>query len=419
MGESEKPADKPSEQPSPAGGIPAPRLPPPVSPKNPQASPEPSKKKPDLGSYLGIVSIVAGVLVAMLQANGVEMNWIVSAAIYCAILAVGVWTFLVHAAPHRTPVFRCIVVFLQVILIGMLGCYGTYKQYRREHPILANSTTELRLPILRISSGPILYPGSDDTSLSTEKIEHRRRHVLTVENPNVFPLLPFGIVIQLPEPILYIKPLLPANIMAYADWLPQELTFSGHSSNSYTLEPFGTNQPIVRWKVGFLDGIPKNSSVGLEIVTVNGSEGGASGGDGTNSDDFVRWFLMPELRANSTDPSNHIMFVQPLAFDSTTRSLTVEPPLETARFSSLVEYQFGKGFRIPGLVATSSYYTMWGQKYGPVTYVRLEVESPECKWAGVALVGNPPEPAFMVYLKDGSAIQIGANGSNLKDMKLK
>jgi hypothetical protein len=118
---------------------------------------------------------------------------------------------------------------------------------------LTNGSEKIRPqpPRVSISSGPVVFTGSDNESLSAATIEHRRRHVLTVTNPNPIPIVDFGMIVQLPESILNIKSLSQSGIVASPDWVPQELKVFGDSSDSLRIEPYATNELIGRWRVGF------------------------------------------------------------------------------------------------------------------------------------------------------------------------
>ena len=49
--------------------------------------------------FLGIIGFLGGPFLFVLQANGVEMNWFISAFIYAVCLVICIWTFVSHAAP--------------------------------------------------------------------------------------------------------------------------------------------------------------------------------------------------------------------------------------------------------------------------------------------------------------------------------
>jgi len=103
--------------------------------------PAPNKNKPNIGTFLGVLGILAGVFVSLFLANIVEMNWINSAVIYCLILAFCIWSFLIHAAPHRSVGYRIFWIIGYTLIIAGLGCYGTLTQYHKEHkPALIQPT---------------------------------------------------------------------------------------------------------------------------------------------------------------------------------------------------------------------------------------------------------------------------------------
>ena len=104
-----------------------PDMPPPVSepPKQP--------RKPDYGLFLALISLFAGVLIPILQMNGVEINWGWSAVAYSGIILGFVWTFLSHAAPHRGKVFKVLGSLAIVAVLLPLAATGIRRQYHKEH----------------------------------------------------------------------------------------------------------------------------------------------------------------------------------------------------------------------------------------------------------------------------------------------
>jgi hypothetical protein len=128
-----------------------------------QAQAVPPQAKPDYAMYAAVLGIVFAILLPILQANGVEVNWIVSAVIYLIVLLLGIWTFAVHAAPHRTKTVRCVGTIVHVLFIGGLGYYGTHKQYRREHPLSVKSSVHPQ------NASPFEPSESANKELVTEK----------------------------------------------------------------------------------------------------------------------------------------------------------------------------------------------------------------------------------------------------------
>ena len=113
-------------------------------------------KKPDLGWFGIFLGAALAVLFFVLQANGVvEMNWLLSAIVYFAVICGVVWSFLTHAAPHKSRNTRAAGAILWILVIGALGSYGTFNQFRREYPrepLKNESTKEIPKPLLAVTS---------------------------------------------------------------------------------------------------------------------------------------------------------------------------------------------------------------------------------------------------------------------------
>lgn len=94
------------------------------------------KKKTDVGLFCGIASLIFSPLFYTLQANGVvEINWILSCAVYLLCLGVLVWSLRTHAIPHLTRIPRAVVIYPTIGLFLWLCFYATNKQYERDHPV--------------------------------------------------------------------------------------------------------------------------------------------------------------------------------------------------------------------------------------------------------------------------------------------
>src|ERR1035437_6295063 len=102
----------------------------------PVSEPSDLSRKPDYGLFLTLISLLFGVLIPVLQMNSLEINWGWSAIVYSGITLGGVWTFLSHAAPHRSNFFR---------ILGSLAIMGVQRQYHKEHspPIIPPPNPEV------------------------------------------------------------------------------------------------------------------------------------------------------------------------------------------------------------------------------------------------------------------------------------
>ena len=90
-------------------------------------------KKPDLGFFLGIGSLVAAIFIPILQANGVDMNWQCSLLSYLVLTTVCVWSLVRHAIPHCGRTIRIVAAIMLAVAMIALGTYATVKQYKRDH----------------------------------------------------------------------------------------------------------------------------------------------------------------------------------------------------------------------------------------------------------------------------------------------
>ncbi len=105
------------------------------TPSKPAETSSPPHEKPDKGLFVGIIGSALPLVLAILLANGVDVKWQASIAIYLFLACVCAWSFWKHAVPHKGPLIRNGGAFLFFALIAAIGTYGTVKQYRREHSL--------------------------------------------------------------------------------------------------------------------------------------------------------------------------------------------------------------------------------------------------------------------------------------------
>jgi len=89
--------------------------------------------KPDVDRFVGILGLSLGVLLFLLQGNGVEMNWIMSFILYAVVAASCAWSITRHAVPHLKTNAKTLITVFVLCAIGTVGYIGTMKQYRRDH----------------------------------------------------------------------------------------------------------------------------------------------------------------------------------------------------------------------------------------------------------------------------------------------
>ena len=84
---------------------------------------------------------VVPLVLATLIANGVDLKWQLSIAIYIFLACVCAWSFWKYAVPHKRRLIRYGGAFLFFFVIVVIGIFGTAKQYHREHPIIDTPST--------------------------------------------------------------------------------------------------------------------------------------------------------------------------------------------------------------------------------------------------------------------------------------
>jgi len=112
--------------------LPAPERPSPNSNENPT----PPTEKPDKSLFVGIIGSALPLVLATLIANGVDLKWQLSVAIYIFLACVCAWSFWKYAVPHKRWLIRYGGALLFFSVIVVIGIYGTAKQYYREHSII-------------------------------------------------------------------------------------------------------------------------------------------------------------------------------------------------------------------------------------------------------------------------------------------
>jgi hypothetical protein len=129
---------------------------------NPPVPPleQPTQKSPNIDRAIGVLFGLGGILLFVLQENGVEINWVVSLCLYLLIAAGCVFSVLRHAIPHLSKWLRYVIAAVVVLLVGGLGSYGTVKQYRHDHPETASAGAGATAPAGNAPSGPVQQPPS-------------------------------------------------------------------------------------------------------------------------------------------------------------------------------------------------------------------------------------------------------------------
>jgi hypothetical protein len=69
------------------------------------------------------------------------VKWQASICLYILLACVCAWSFSNHAVPHKRKIVRYGGAFLFFVGIMAVGSYGTWNQYRREHPLAVMKPT--------------------------------------------------------------------------------------------------------------------------------------------------------------------------------------------------------------------------------------------------------------------------------------
>lgn len=153
-------------------------------------SPQISSKPKDQ-NWLGIVGLILAVFIPLLQANGVDVNWQLSAVLYVLILIACEWSYPRHGNQDRSKKRKIMGMILVLLSIGSLGAYATKKQYARDHAdnlgaIIISDVAAKQQTVNSNYVFQISYQNMTDTDL-------RATFICEVAKPKV-PRSPFGIV---------------------------------------------------------------------------------------------------------------------------------------------------------------------------------------------------------------------------------
>jgi hypothetical protein len=146
-----------------------------------------SPTKPDAGIFTGIFGLLLGVLIPILQMNGLEISWEWSLVAYVMIAVGFTWTYLTHLVPHCGKIIKIFGSLILVMVMGYFAWIGTHSQYLKEHP---------KVPMLNVTIQTIL-----GLPVGMENESHLRYHVIRIQNPNDVEINNFWGRLQLPEPI--------------------------------------------------------------------------------------------------------------------------------------------------------------------------------------------------------------------------
>jgi len=143
--------------------------------------PSPSPNGPKFDRFIGIASFFLGLLVPLLQANGVPMTWQVSIVGYALIAFAICWSLLSHAIPHLNKIWRCLIATVFLLAIFAVAFYAVRKQYHREHPMTVTAQNEARTSLAN-RSGPRPIAENSNTKSTQNRIAHKDRRIRATTN---------------------------------------------------------------------------------------------------------------------------------------------------------------------------------------------------------------------------------------------
>jgi hypothetical protein len=104
-------------------------------------APKPGTPNPD--RFIGLVGVIVGVLFFLLQENGVVVGWIFSLVLYLLLTLATVWALHKYGIPGSTNLAaKVTIIAAGIVVIVGLGGWGTYKQFRHEHPVADADATK-------------------------------------------------------------------------------------------------------------------------------------------------------------------------------------------------------------------------------------------------------------------------------------
>ncbi|MGA2438736.1 MAG: hypothetical protein ABSF57_09520 [Acidobacteriaceae bacterium] len=147
-------------------------------------TPAPPPKKPNYGVFVGIIGSAIPLVLAILLANGVDVNWQASLDMYIVLACVCAWSFWKHAVPHKSGLIRNGGAFLFFSVIAAIGIYGTVKQYRKEHPrVTASHPSPQEGGSQQGNQNPLQQPLVPNTNGNSTKVQALGREGTTNANP--------------------------------------------------------------------------------------------------------------------------------------------------------------------------------------------------------------------------------------------
>lgn len=303
---------------------------------------------------------------------------------------------------HRWTFYLVVLTFL------LLTIPELYQNLLK--PAYQTLTAEsFRPPEFTVVSTSVDLPSATGGPLSLSSIQNRRRHLLSISNPNRFPLTAMEFSTQWPESILSVRAAEPSasySVVASEAWDRQPLTVSGDVPLPLTIEPFASEEKTGLWHVT-VSSAPSGGVVRIEFLSVTGPEGGmyaeeASELDGDRSEGELLWLIDGRYQyATSTDVETGSVLLS-LEFDRKTRVLQALPVSSGGIPMARIELRHGRGGRIPGILRTRGYLVANANSRDFTTYtapVMLESTRDDLD-VKFGLFGSPPtNPGFVVTIR--------------------
>jgi hypothetical protein len=96
----------------------------------------PKPEPPNVDRFISLASVIAGVFLFLLQENGVAVGWVLSLVLYLSLTIAAICALHKYGIPvDTTRATKIWITTLGIALVVGLGAWGTYKQFRHEHPV--------------------------------------------------------------------------------------------------------------------------------------------------------------------------------------------------------------------------------------------------------------------------------------------
>ncbi len=246
-------------------------------------------------------------------------------------------------------------------------------------------------------------PRPNEGPLPLSAIQGRRVYLLTIRNPNRFPITSLDLTTQWPEPVLEVRlaeASASSSLKAAEAWDPQPLAVTGDIPPSAAVEPFALEERAGLWRIS-VDSVPAFSSVGIELLSATGAEGGlyaeiAPEIDRRRSVGELLWLIEGHYQFQMGDDTSTRAVLLSLEFDRAMRQVTVRPVAgQPAAQPARLQIRHGRGARLPGLLRTRGYLVSQGRS-GTRYTAPVMLETTHNIDVQFGLFGSPLRPGLSV-----------------------